>query len=255
MDGTRRNTELDEHYIDERLVALYDPINGEREDVRFYVELAGYGPLDVLDAGCGTGVLALAMADAGHRVVGLDPAAPMLDAARRDDTHGQVQWVCADAREMHLAARFDLITMTGHAFQVFLDDDSMHAFLRRAFDHLRPGGQLAFETRNPLARAWERWTPQLSRRRAMVEGVGEIEWSASTLQVDGEHVTFEMTHRFLGSGEEIITPSTLRFPSQETVRGALESAGFEVGSTYGGWDRSPVTPSSLESIFVARVPA
>ncbi|MFZ5870345.1 MAG: methyltransferase domain-containing protein [Actinomycetota bacterium] len=57
------------------LAALYDRENGGRDDTEFYVALAaGLDSEHVVDLGCGTGVLALVLAGAGHRVTGVDPA-------------------------------------------------------------------------------------------------------------------------------------------------------------------------------------
>ncbi len=44
--------------------------------------------------------------------------------------------------------------MTGHVAQVFLSDEAWTATLTAIYDALRPGGRLAFETRNPGDRAW-----------------------------------------------------------------------------------------------------
>ncbi|MGH3586611.1 MAG: hypothetical protein ACRDQ0_09835 [Pseudonocardia sp.] len=47
----------DAHYVDPRLVRVYDPISAGRPDLGFYLQLAGPEPLSVLDLGCGTGEL------------------------------------------------------------------------------------------------------------------------------------------------------------------------------------------------------
>jgi 2-polyprenyl-3-methyl-5-hydroxy-6-metoxy-1,4-benzoquinol methylase len=46
-------------------------------------EVAGSPPLTVLDVGCGTGFLAMRMAELGHTAVGIDLAEDMLAAAQR----------------------------------------------------------------------------------------------------------------------------------------------------------------------------
>jgi 2-polyprenyl-3-methyl-5-hydroxy-6-metoxy-1,4-benzoquinol methylase len=45
--------------------------------------ISGPVPLDILDVGCGTGFLSLLLAEAGHRVIGIDFAPAMLETARR----------------------------------------------------------------------------------------------------------------------------------------------------------------------------
>ena len=51
---------------------------------------------------------------------------------------------------------FDLVVMSGHAFQVLLGDDEIRSALAAVRAALVPGGRFAFETRNPPARTWER---------------------------------------------------------------------------------------------------
>ena len=65
-----------------RLVAVYDALDADRSDLDVYVDLVhGLGARRVLDVGCGTGVLALLLADRGLEVTGLDPAAGSLAVA------------------------------------------------------------------------------------------------------------------------------------------------------------------------------
>src|SRR5918993_4576647 len=55
--------------------------------------------------------------------------------------------------------KFDLATMTGHAFQCLVGDDELRASLTAIRAALCEGGRFAFETRHPQARAWEDWNP------------------------------------------------------------------------------------------------
>jgi ubiquinone/menaquinone biosynthesis C-methylase UbiE len=73
--------------------------------------LPGPGPLDALDAGCGTGFLALELAARGHRVTGIDFAPAMLAEARRKAAERAiaVAFEEADAERLPFApGRFDL---------------------------------------------------------------------------------------------------------------------------------------------------
>lgn len=80
----------------------------------------------------------------------------MLAVARR---RGDVEWVAGTAASMAFDREFDLVVMTGHAFQVLVGDEELRASLTAIRRALADGGRFGFETRNPLARAWERWNP------------------------------------------------------------------------------------------------
>lgn len=74
----------------------------------------------------------------------------------------------------------DAAFMTANVAQVFLSDRDWAATLRAIRRALRPGGWLVFETRDLARRAWERWTPELTRTVVDVSGVGEVEsWRRS----------------------------------------------------------------------------
>jgi SAM-dependent methyltransferase len=57
----------------------------------------------VLDVGCGTGALTLALAEYGAKAVGIDASEPYLSGARRHRSHPEVTYELADARHMPYA--------------------------------------------------------------------------------------------------------------------------------------------------------
>jgi SAM-dependent methyltransferase len=97
----------------------------------------------VLDVGCGTGSTMLALAERRADVAGIDPSAPMLDAARaRMELAGRAaQLIQADA-EAHVFAPGGLDAVVSRFGVMFFADPVMaFANLRRA---TRPGGRLRF---------------------------------------------------------------------------------------------------------------
>ena len=130
----------DLHYTDPILAAVYDLDSGWSEDRDFYLTLAGPAPQRILDLGCGTGLLAEGYAALGHLVTGVDPAPAMLDAARDRPLAGRISYVLATAQGFRLDQRFDLIIMTGHAFQVLLTDPDINAAFATMRAQLAPGG-------------------------------------------------------------------------------------------------------------------
>jgi SAM-dependent methyltransferase len=114
-------------------------------DLPLWEELAGAPPRDVLDLGCGTGRVAIRLAQRGHRVTGIDLEPAFLDeAARRARARGaEIETLVADARSFDLGRRFDLVLATMQLVQLFRGSDERLEMLRAAALHLRPGGLFA----------------------------------------------------------------------------------------------------------------
>jgi SAM-dependent methyltransferase len=144
-------------YSDEQVAALYEVLNPWGPSDDFYLALV-MGAGSVLDVGCGTGALLRRAREAGHagRLCGVDPDQASLAVAR---CRADVEWVAATAATIPWRGEFELAVMTGHAFQVLVADDELRASLAAIRRSLAGDGRFAFETRHPLARAWERWSP------------------------------------------------------------------------------------------------
>lgn len=237
-------------YTDPRLAGLYDLLNTGRRDWDFYLALADKTPLAVLDMGCGTGGLAVDFATRGHMVTGADPAEAMLEIARSRPGGDRVDWVLSDAAGLDLHARFDLIVMTGHAFQVLRSDGEIAAALSALRRHLAPGGRLAFETRNGAVRDWETWVAE-DIDVVDLPGHGHVEVGYQTISVEGPLVTYEIRFRF-GADDMVVATDTLRFMEEAEFRTCLAAAGFADIALLGDWDGSPVGPRSPELIAIAR---
>lgn len=252
-----RPVPLDAHYTDPLLVSLYDAENSGRDDTDFYLRLAAQlEARTVVDIGCGTGVLAVDLARDGRAVVGVDPAGAMLDVARARPDGDLVTWVegtADDLVEFVPRGSVDLVVMTGHVAQVFLTDDDWAQVLEAAARLLGPGGHLAFETRDPAAAAWERWTPELTHERVVTDdGSTSTSWVEVT-SVDGGLVTFD-GHTVLEDGVDRVSTSTLRFRDQREVLDSVERAGFEQVTVHGGWAGEPVGLGTTELVVVATAP-
>lgn len=239
--------EYSDDYADPRLAVFYDQLNPWGSDNDFYLDLV-MSAESVLDVGCGTGAILQRARTSGHtgRLVGLDPAAAMLDQAR---ACADVDWILGDLRAVSFRHEFDLIIMTGHVFQVFLTDDEIVAVLTAVRTALADGGRFAFETRNPRLRPWEKWT----NKAEVIAADGTVVTAANTnpRPVDGSIV--ELVGKFSSPAWErdVLCPSRLRFVEVETLDAMLSEAGFIVAERYGLWDRSPFTEQLPEIITIA----
>lgn len=243
--------ELELQYVDPRLVALYDIENTRGADTDFYVGLAAeIGARTILDLGCGTGLLTRELAVGERLVIGVDPATAMLAYARRQPGADRVQWVEGDSGALGTPAA-DLLIMTGNVAQVFLDDDTWSATLRDIHAALRPGGYLAFESRNPDDRGWERWNREATHEQSD-SPFGPLESWLELVSVGDGLVRFDGHNIFHATGEALVMPSTLRFRTLAELTEFLIDAGFTVEQVYGDWKRGPLSSISRVMIFVAR---
>lgn len=204
----------------------------------------------VLDLGCGTGRLAIALARAGHRVTGLDPHAGSLAAARAKPGAHAVHWIDGTSAQLPPDATFDAVLMSSHVAQAIDDDGEWQRTLADVRGALRPGGRLVFDSRDPQARAWERWTPGTTRsQHTLPDGTGVQLWIDAQERERGLVAITE--HRLLADGNREFEDAVLAFRSEEQLRNDVASAGLCLDSVFGGWHREPVGCGAGELIVVA----
>lgn len=239
---------LDNHYENPRLAEIYDLDSGWSVDREFYLSLAGEPPQTILDLGCGTGLLCNAYADMGHAVTGVDPSATMLNIARKKPHSANIDWVQASAQTFQSAQLFDLIIMTGHAFQVLLADSDIEATFRAMRRHLKPGGNVVFESRNPRIDWANNWDYEM----LLETPGGPVHETRRFLSMSGERMKFELRYHF-SDDQLLFSHSELRFSSREDIEEYLVRAGFTVEQVLGDWDGSLFEDrTSEEMIFSCR---
>ncbi|HEY9327473.1 MAG TPA: class I SAM-dependent methyltransferase [Streptomyces sp.] len=239
----------DDCFAHPRLAALYDVLDPDRSDLAAYLRIAEEsGARRVLDIGCGTGVFALLLAGRGIDVVGVDPALASLEVARAKQDGALVRWIHGDTTDLP-PLRADLATMTANVAQAIAAPEAWEGTLRGAYEALRPGGRLVFETRDPARRAWEEWTREHSYRVTEVPAVGPVESWVDLVEVSGPLVTFRWTYGFAADGQVLTSDSTLRFREREEVEHDLIARGYVVDEVRDAPDRP-----GREFVFLARRP-
>jgi SAM-dependent methyltransferase len=96
-------------------------------------------PGDVLDAGCGTGRVAIRLAHLGHLVIGADLDASMLDEARA--AAPEIDWRLVDLVELRLDRSVDVVVAAGNLWPLLTPGTHAEVVASLA-RHLRPGGLL-----------------------------------------------------------------------------------------------------------------
>ncbi|PRY26697.1 methyltransferase family protein [Aliiruegeria haliotis] len=235
-------------YNDARIASFYDLENRWAPDFDLCTALAD-GAGSVLDLGCGTGELAAALAP-GRRVVGVDPAPAMLAIAASRPGGGAVTWIEGDARKLSLGGTFELVLLTGHAFQVFLTEADQLAVLKTIRDHLAPGGQFIFDTRNAALQPWEHWQKN-DRKRLTHPELGPVTiWTETTFDAARSVARYVKHFHIESTGQTLSAPSEIRFDDQPHIADVLARSGLAPTRWLGDWYGTDWRPDSPEIIPV-----
>jgi len=209
----------------------------------------------VLDAACGTGHHAIALAQAGYEVVGADLSTAMIEHARENASAAGVDVACAVAGLGELAAlgqTFDAALCLGNSLPHLLTAAAVQAALADFVAALRPGGLLIVQNRNfdKVGAERERFLGPQSHRE------GEREWLfVRFYDFYDETLTFNMVRlaRTAEGWSQSVESTELRPIFFDDLAGALAAAGFEGVRFCGSYEGETFDPAhSGDLIAVAR---
>ena len=126
-----------------------------RRDVPFFLaQLPKRGRLSILELASGTARAAIPIAQAGHRVVGVDNNRGMLEMARRKrDGVGlgerELKLVHGDVLQLKLGRKFDRVCLLFNTMLAFTTIEQQDRLLAGVRNHLKPGGRFWVDIFNP----------------------------------------------------------------------------------------------------------
>ena len=227
------------------IAGIYDPWSRSvTEDIGFYVDLAVESGGPVVELAVGTGRIAVPIARAGIRVIGIDSSPGMLAVAQRAaDEAGVAQLVdfrVGDLREPPVAERVPLVICPFRSLLHMETEDEKLRALRAAHGLLEPGGRFAFDvfapSREDIEETDGRW---LEREPGIFE---RADWDEGSR-------TLSLSVR----GREAAATFALHWLSPAEWNALIEDAGFEVEALYGWFDRRP-WEGGEDQIWVCRRP-
>ena len=218
--------------------------------------LGKQGAQRVLDAACGTGHHALALAGRGYQAAGADLSPRMIEEAR---THAQAMGLAVrfevagfGSLAQTFAQPFDAVLCLGNSLPHLLTPQAVRSALADFAATLRPGGVLVIQNRN-YDRVWrerERFMPLESRR------AGEQEWLFFRfMDFHQATLTFNLvTLERRGEGWTYRVGSTeLRPLLQEELAAWLAQAGFGQIRFYGSYAGEPFDAQTSGDLIAVAV--
>ncbi len=216
-----------------------------RDDLPYYLRLAGDLGGPVLELGAGTGRVTEALARAGHEVVAVDASPAMLARAReRLAGSGGVELVAADMRDLCLGRAFPLVLAPFNALMhlyTLSDQDRALGAVRR---HVAPGGTFAFDVYQP------RLGPLgVVRREPTWDAAGEDRELFLVQHHDPQAQLVESIYYLdeWGPGRPVTRRTARlvqRYYQRFELERALDKAGFGRVRLFGGFDKSRLLTES-----------
>jgi SAM-dependent methyltransferase len=265
--GDSHSQRVSEGYEEAFVAEYYDAtaIVRERADIDFYLGCASQYGDPVMELGCGTGRILLRLAEAGHRVCGLDLSPHMLGRCREKlsglpaEAQKRVRLVDDDMTAFDLGEIFSLIIIPFRPFQHLLAVEQQLACLTNARRHLAPAGRLVFDLFQTDARRMhdpcfleERPVPgevRLSDGRVVRVRERTVAFHRA-IQSNDVELIYYVTHPD-GRIERLPNPFRIRYFFRYEVEHLLARAGFRVAELFGDFTRAPLRDDSPEMIFVA----
>jgi SAM-dependent methyltransferase len=252
---------------DSFIADYYDesPVVRERlQDVAFYRDAVREFGDPVLELGCGTGRIMMALADAGKRITGLDLSERMLEravkkrAALNKEARERVHLVQGDMTQFDLGETFRLVIIPFRPFQHLLEVQHQVDCLDCVRKHLSPGGRLildVFQTdaermHDPVHMREMLVTEYVTTDGRQVRITERVAAFHRAEQRNDVEMIFSIRHRD-GRQERLVFAWPLRYFFRYEVEHLLARCGFRVTALYGSFDRTPIRDDSPEMIFVA----
>ena len=233
-------------------------------DVPFYLKHLGRKRASVLELACGTGRAAIPIAQAGHRVVGVDYADDMLAIARRKRdgvglTDQQLQLKLQDCTRLRLGEKFDSICIFFNTFLGFTTLEQQDAVLTGVRKHLKPRGRFWLDIFQPnLSLLAEPVSRSVDTHQFYVHALERAVMQQTDVKrnpaAQRQTVTFRYQW-FDAAGdlhkEKIQFDMTFIFPRELQI--LLERNGLKIDRLYGDYDGSDLTADSPRMIADCRV--
>jgi SAM-dependent methyltransferase len=242
-----------------RLAAKFYDLFGSKKDLEFYRSLALQTGKLALEIGVGTARVAISLARAGVKVVGVDNSAHMLRvageklAAEPEKVRNRVVLRRGDMRNFELNHSFPFIYVPASTFDHNITIEDKNLTLECISNHLQQDGTFAFDLENPDPdtpdKSWWIDRKKTEEGKMVVRSIFTGKNTARrTLILDLFYDVCEngkLLERFHEYGE-------VSMISRDEIVRLLDEHGFEIVNMYGNFDKSKYRRDSPKIVLVTK---
>ena len=237
----------------------YDELSNEsvvQEDVSFYKSFLA-SKSSVLEVGCGTGRVGLALARICTKYTGLDLSPEMLDIfkGKLENSDQNITLIEADMTDFELDQAFDLIIFPFRSFQALTTNNQRNKCLSLCKKYLKVHGKIIIQMFNPIIDKLEKFNTLNTHDSDVLDRQFKIERHTIGKDHDkiNQTISASYVYKVFEGGslvETIEEPLQLGYMTEKQASSLFESHDLTVSNVYKWWDFSNVDEDLKELIFV-----
>ncbi|HCG4536273.1 class I SAM-dependent methyltransferase (plasmid) [Ureibacillus chungkukjangi] len=228
--------------------------------IDFYLEMAKPYQ-NILDAGCGTGTLALELAKEEKHILGLDISSDMIDKACKKakdcGLENIVKFDTGDIKNLNLKQKFDLIILSGGVFEFLLSIKDQVKTLMTLRSLLNNNGKLVFDVIvPPTVCPFEDRKSDVAKlpHNILGEGTHIYSWHECKFKHFHQLVYTNLFIEIYGLEKKLVDKYNFNFMTRYTTPSEmmhlLSRCGYKIESKYGDFYKSPLKEDSEFMIYV-----
>ena len=233
-----------------------------QDDVPFYLDYAARLGGDILELACGTGRLAMPLAEAGHTVWGLDLSLEMLGqcqekmARHPQNVQERVSLFHMNMADFSFGRTFPLIILGLRSFQALTREKEQLSCLANVRNHLADDSLFIIDVFKPHEPIDESWVREEQNNLETVDprSGAYVRFADHPRKIDLENqiiypdLIYYISHPD-GKEERLVEPLTLKYYFEDQMRELLLKTGFTIKEEMGYYDKRPISEGP-ELIFV-----